>query len=937
MSEINVSNLGLNTKLIDEIKNKKQEVKQFDSLDKAIDFSNKQVGDEAIVKTKDDSGKDIYTVVKIKTGAKASEVFDPAESLKFSSMITRDNKKIEDVSLNETDSTNETQNLINIANSDNVTGFKWNETGDPKGASVYQNNLKITLSKLKELEAKLNSKIEKLQTEISDLEKSNLEPDKLKSKKEELSNLLIKKSELETQKGILNIKLAIQPVSNEQIPDSDLKIGAFRKTPSQAIIALKTRIAILEKELKENKSPEKESSIKTQIENLNKELSFINKSTSEINVAAIKTNLRVGSLASMNNSLDKAKNDLESKLTALKELENNLKATPAEATKEKNPDGSAKIETQIKTLKAEINKIRLDLINNLKFDLKTFETNIPVKNNEAGKKSVELIQAQIKTLENLGDGNNEKALDIIKETQKKLLSEVIEGAKQFKGIEPKEAEMIGQIVNKTHNFVDTYKETQNLVKNLIIDVQKANDLNVFLYDQKSSPALDSAQTWTAGTTGLTGVEANKIINETYHHLNQQFNNYLGNPPIANWMTFGKFASREAGSQIKSLEGALESIKTLSKFDLAMGNDKRAIDALADIMAQDKMIEQGIRMGASSIGIKGAASMKGKDLILAMVDEIKKASLPYLPSDPKKAGEEAIKKITPIISNLETLHGALVKGNTRIYENIVPAFDIFMKAEASGNDGIKALMSAGFGKPSKNITETYVTPSNKDPQGFVLDAFKLYKEAKNLADKILIKEKDGAPQEEIDKLKKQREDITHKANLLIGCQEQMAILQASDIFNDPTVSSLLGAMTGTMSLQDSVSETALLPTKNGNHTTSENWADFQTRMGLEEVSKDTKGAIAVQDPSGVKHYYIPIEKPATGIDKGEGTISRYFKERLSGSDAKTDIDGPPRAMEPFYLDNVGGQTTIGDYAPQPDSLTIIPKGVSILPKAYDQIF
>jgi hypothetical protein len=462
--------------------------------------------------------------------------------------------------------------------------------------------------------------------------------------------------------------------------------------------------------------------------------------------------------------------------------------------------------------------------------------------------------------------------------------------------------------------------------------------SLFLSQVNIRPSLNAAQTWVAGTTGITGVEANKTINETYHQLNLEFNNYLGNPQLSNWMTFGKFASREAGSQIKSLEGALEALKTLTTFDWAVGNDVRAIGALMDIMEQDKMVEQGIRMGAASMGIDNAAGMKSKDLISAMAAELKKAAEPYLPGSPAIAAIVAASKLGPVINNLETLHGALVKGNTRIYENIVPAFDVFMKAESTGGDGIKALIALGYGKPDKTPMETYVSSTNKDPQGFVLDAFILYKQSKNLAVQITLNEKNGEPKAETDKLIRQREEITHKANLLIGCQEQMAILQAPDIFNHPVVSKLLGAMTGTMSLQDTVGEGALLPVKNGNHDSSENWADFQTRMGLAIVDKETEGAIPVQDGTGTVHYYIPVEKPESGIDKGEGTISRYFRERLAGADAKTIIDAAPRDMQPLFRDNVEGKVTTNDYIPDPQNgFTMLPKVMNVAPKVYDQIF
>lgn len=76
--------------------------------------------------------------------------------------------------------------------------------------------------------------------------------------------------------------------------------------------------------------------------------------------------------------------------------------------------------------------------------------------------------------------------------------------------------------------------------------------------------------------------------------------------------------------------------------------------------------------------------------------------------------------------------------------------------------------------------------------------------------------------EIDGLQKQRGEIIHAANLLIGCQEQMGILQDSDIFTDPLVNDMLGAMSGTMTLTDQLGTSELLP---GATPATANWAEF----------------------------------------------------------------------------------------------------------------
>ena len=74
----------------------------------------------------------------------------------------------------------------------------------------------------------------------------------------------------------------------------------------------------------------------------------------------------------------------------------------------------------------------------------------------------------------------------------------------------------------------------------------------------------------------------------------------------------------------------------------------------------------------------------------------------------------------------------------------------------------------------------------------------------------------------------RDQTAHEANLLIGYQEQLVILQP--IFD--TMQEELAAMSGTMVLND----------PNGVHELAGGWGDFYTRMGIDPAQ-------APQDPTG----------------------------------------------------------------------------------------
>ena len=181
------------------------------------------------------------------------------------------------------------------------------------------------------------------------------------------------------------------------------------------------------------------------------------------------------------------------------------------------------------------------------------------------------------------------------------------------------------------------------------------------------PDLSGAVGWKPGDPGLNGTEANARITATYHTLDQAMARYLGEPALPNWMTFGKYASRQAGEQIVRLEELLKVSKRLDA--------DAAIDSLQDFLKHPEML-----------GEQGLALLK-------------------LSGDP-----------IAFLRNSQRIRDALVIGNTGVYVDIAPAYDRFLRAEAKGEDGVAALRDAGWGR------------APRDPQGLILPAFALYQRA-----------------------------------------------------------------------------------------------------------------------------------------------------------------------------------------------------------------
>ncbi|ODT78689.1 hypothetical protein ABS71_01575 [bacterium SCN 62-11] len=281
----------------------------------------------------------------------------------------------------------------------------------------------------------------------------------------------------------------------------------------------------------------------------------------------------------------------------------------------------------------------------------------------------------------------------------------------------------------------------------------------FRYASPAPRDQTQAQAWWPGKTLTSGTQANATINGDYHQLNANMQTYLGGnpgaaklPAVADWTSFGKYASREAGEQIRNLEDVMKAYE---------GSAQGAAD-VARNMANLDQITQGLLLGGNSAARNGA-------------------NLPEISGD--------------LVTKLGKMRNALVEGNTEIHKNIAPAYDAFLSGESSGQKGLESLAAAG-----------YTPGSAKDPQGFVTQGFESYKQARGLG---LQAQRETDPNRQ-QALLKQRQELMEKGNLYIGLQEQMEILQRPAIFGDKDMKQAMAAVAGTMSLTDANGKHALRP-------------------------------------------------------------------------------------------------------------------------------
>lgn len=423
----------------------------------------------------------------------------------------------------------------------------------------------------------------------------------------------------------------------------------------------------------------------------------------------------------------------------------------------------------------------------------------------------------------------------------------------------------------------------------------------FDYQPKNYQDLTDAQAYypgsPAGKAHMTATDANNQINGDYHQINQDMQRYLAGDPngpklpdTADWTTFGKYASREAGEQIRNTEDVIQ----------AMHGDAQAATDLMRNGITTTNVTQGALVGTDIVG--RALGNQAPEFAKGAKETV--TGNPMGPLRTGKAVHDTSADVGQMgADSLFKINQGLVKGNTEIHQNIAPAYDAFLAGESSGKGGLESLKEAGYYKGSE-----------KDKQGFVSGAFGDYQKARDLGMQAQT-ETDPAKKQ---KLLDQRQELMERGNLMIGMQEQMEILQKPGIFEDKDMQRVIGASSGTMSLTDANGTHALLP-EGGQ------WTDFQTRMGLKSVPEGTEGAIPVKDNQGKTTHYMPDTSK-------KGTIVDYFTQNSSGQKAANLNQSSPRPVYTTPTTETGQSLDgLGKAINNGDASQIVGNGLALAPR------
>ncbi|NMO15187.1 hypothetical protein HPC49_01280 [Pyxidicoccus fallax] len=380
----------------------------------------------------------------------------------------------------------------------------------------------------------------------------------------------------------------------------------------------------------------------------------------------------------------------------------------------------------------------------------------------------------------------------------------------------------------------------------------------FLYPGVPLVELRRARQWTPGSDGMSGVQANIHTIDTYQALDVHMARYLGAPELSTWVTFGKYAAREAGSWIRILETML----SLSHLGPGGGTSARRLRlsrALLALASQDGLLSALISVVQGLFGgyRTGAALLADAQRLAGLLPEF------------RQMGQAA--------------RNGLVEGNTEMYHRVGFAFDVFLRAESEGRNGVEALQ------------EIIATGALEDPQGYLQAGFSLYREAHLVG---LLSRSPGVSRGRQLVLDSCRRHLVHEGNLLIAVQEQALVLQRPSVFTQPVLHALLGAV------RPGQLRMTLTPMPGGRGydrftmlPDGGNWADFEARMGVRDVT-DAPNRPAYTycvifpgtPPSEARHYVVDTNR--------RGTIVDLFTRYLCGPASEQLLRGRPRELQPL---------------------------------------
>lgn len=265
------------------------------------------------------------------------------------------------------------------------------------------------------------------------------------------------------------------------------------------------------------------------------------------------------------------------------------------------------------------------------------------------------------------------------------------------------------------------------------------------------------------------VDRNNKISQSYHELSVAMGRLLGEPPVADWCTYAKFASHQAGVHIRETSStAAELLSAL--FDTS---EPRKLQRLAE---QISLLPAQLSMARSLLNL-----CLQRSRVVDGIDAVRHSQRPRL-----------ITALGDFRAAAARLNRTFFVGNLRVYENIAPVYATYLRAARLGKHGIPDQVPA--------------CDSEADPAGYMQRGFACYREAQ-----LAYHHGDV----------KRRDELVYQGSLWLGLHEQGCVLQP--LFDG--VRDELRALSDNISITDPRGQTRMLP-RGGD------WGDLLDRMAID---------------------------------------------------------------------------------------------------------
>ncbi|PIQ26907.1 hypothetical protein COW36_16880 [bacterium (Candidatus Blackallbacteria) CG17_big_fil_post_rev_8_21_14_2_50_48_46] len=450
------------------------ELKTYPNLEAALEAVNaKNSGSELVVEVQTPEGGKAFAVVELKSGIQPEQLQASVSYLKGSVYFTDPNRQITVLNLPESETTarlDAVRQLAQVAIADQASGLDQNRASTLAADRypAYKANLTTSMTVLVETRASLLEQKQNLEAQLETARKAAPpQLEKMARLQTQLSELGGQLTELDTYQTVLTARMSILPKSSNLIPGSEQKIGENRNSPATALPLLEAQLNRINSRLVLATHPEEIKNLEAQKALVMAEQKRNLESTAQIQHAAYSTKMRVGSLATLYQGLDDTQKRLEGNIAKLSDLEDKIQT--AKGTELES------YQKQAQSLRTQIETDRKQLIVLMKSEVKVFQDHVRISS-EGGKKSLEFLNLQIRKLEALNPMNPQAILDLVKETQTQLLSDIQNAAKIYDGITPQEGEMLAQIGDKADQYISDYQVARETQGRIEVDLTRKQQL-----------------------------------------------------------------------------------------------------------------------------------------------------------------------------------------------------------------------------------------------------------------------------------------------------------------------------------------------------------------------------------------------------------------------------------------------------------------------------